>query len=527
MKLITIVLSFAVPATMMAQEQPQRPGRFQRQAAAEAPMTRTNPPGAASGGTNTPAGEKIDETPVVTHHEITVHGKTLKYTATVAQMPILSSEGETEAHFFYVAYTLDDGTNNPAKRPLSFLFNGGPGSPTIWLHMLALGPKRSKLLDDGSMPEPPFTLVDNDDTILEHTDLVFIDAIGTGYSRAKTPELARRFNGVQGDLAAFGEFFRMYLTRNNRFVSPLYIIGESYGTFRAAGLAGNLIEQGIAFNGIALISTVLNFETLRPGLNNGLGYALNIPTYAADAWFHKKLPADLQKKSLTSVLKEVEAWSMGAYLAALNKGDDLPAAERADVVAKLARYTGLESRYVDESNLRYGVPQFTRQLLRDQKLTIGRLDGRLTGPSPLNAGEFAEFDPAGTLPEPPVVATFMNYIRQDLHYKVDMRYYLSGGIQQWDWGQPNSYADTGTLLRNAFTKNPHLKVLVCAGYYDLATPYFEAEYALNHISLHPEMRKHVQWAFYESGHMMYLNRPTHDKLNRDLSEFITGTSPAP
>jgi carboxypeptidase C (cathepsin A) len=347
MKIILLVLLLAVPA--MAQEQPQQRGsRFQNRVTPPDQSTRTNPPGAGSGGTNYAAGEKIDETPYVTHHEITVHGKTLKYTATVAQMPILSSEGETEAHFFYVSYTLDDGTNNLAKRPLSFLFNGGPGSPTIWLHMLALGPKRSKLLDDGGMPPPPFTLIDNDDTILEHTDLVFIDAIGTGYSRAKTPELARRFNGVQGDLQSFGEFVRMYLTRNNRFVSPLYIIGESYGTFRAAGLAGNLIEQGIAFNGIVLVSTVLNFETLRPGLNNGLGYALNLPTYAADAWFHKKLPADLQKKPLPAVLKEVEAWSMSGYLAALNHGDNLPAAERADAVTKLARYTGLDTRYVDD-----------------------------------------------------------------------------------------------------------------------------------------------------------------------------------
>ncbi len=526
MKTIIILLLLALPA--MAQEQPQRGSRFQNRATpSEAPTTRTNPPGMAAGGTNSAAGEKIDETPSITHHEITVHGKTLKYTATVAQMPIMSADGETEAHFFYVAYTLDDATNNLAKRPLSFLFNGGPGSPTVWLHMLALGPKRSKLLDDGNMPPPPFALVDNEDTILEHTDLVFIDAIGTGYSRAKTPDLARRFNGVQGDLAAFGEFFRMYLTRNNRFVSPLFIIGESYGTFRAAGLAGNLIDQGIAFNGIVLVSTVLNFETLRPGLNNGLGYALNLPTYAADAWFHKKLPPDLQKKPLPAVLKEVESWAMGGYLAALNHGDEISASERADTVAKLSRYTGLDARYVDDSNLRYGVPQFTRQLLRDQKVTIGRLDGRLIGPSPLNAGEFADFDPAGTLPEPPVVATFMNYVRADLHYKVDMRYNMSGGIQSWDWGQPNSYADTGTSLRNAFAKNPHLKVLVCAGYYDLATPYFEAQYALNHISLHPEMQKRVQWAFYESGHMMYLNRPTHDKLYRDLSDFITGSTPAP
>ena len=527
MKAIFLLLVLAVP--VLAQERRGRPSPTEEAPATPSreqtpersrtnETTRTQSQG--SGG-STPIAEKVDETPVVTHHEITLHGKTLEYTATVAQMPILDASDETEAHMFYVAYTLDEATNTPGRRPLAFAFNGGPGSPTIWLHMLAIGPRRAKLLDDGNMPRPPFTLVDNDDTLLEQCDLVFIDAVGTGYSRAKTVENARRFNGVNGDLQAFGEFIRMYLTRNNRWLSPLFIIGESYGTFRAAGLAGNLIDQGIAFNGIVLVSTVLNFETLRPGLNNSLGYALNLPTYAADAWYHKKLPADLQAKELPVVLKEVEGWAMTGYLEALNQGDQITAEERNEIVAKLARYNGLDAHYVEESNLRYGVGQFTRQLLRAEKLTIGRYDGRLTGPSPMNAGETSEFDPSGSLPQPPVEAAFMNYIRTELNYKTDMKYYMSGGIVPWDWGASNGFADTGNQLRNAFTKNPHLQVMVCASYYDLATPYFEAKYALNHLGVQPEIQKRIHWAFYEAGHMMYIKRPTHDKFKQDLTDFIT------
>jgi carboxypeptidase C (cathepsin A) len=469
--------------------------------------------------------EKIDETPAVTRHEININGKTLKYTATVAQMPIKAPTGETEAHIFYMAYTLD-GITDPASRPLTFAFNGGPGSASIWVHMGAMGPRKAKLLDNGDMPPPPFKLVDNESTWLDQTDLVFIDPVGTGYSRAKTVDVARRLNGVQGDLQSVGEFIRMYVHRNNRWASPLYIAGESYGTFRAAGLAGYLIDQGIAFNGIVLISTVLNFATIRPSLHNSLAYALHLPTYTADAWYHKKLPADLQK-DLKATLKEVEQWAMTGYREALDKGDLLTPGERKAVIEKLARYTGLEPRYLDNSELRFDVAHFTRELLRDRRLTIGRLDGRLTGPSPLNAGETSEFDPSGTLPRPPYQAAFLNYIQNELGYKTDMIYNVSGGIMPWDWGIQNGYAETGNLLRNAFAKNPHLKVLVCQGYYDLATPYFAAKYTMNHLGIHPEMHKNITWQFYESGHMMYIDKESAIKLKRDITEFINKSVPQP
>ncbi len=521
MRTLLVFLLLTLPA--LAQ---QRRGRAESETMPETPAPSRGRSEAATpaGPTNAPFAPAVDETPAVTHHEIQIGGRTLKYTATAAQMPIKSAGGETEAHMFYVAYTLD-GVSDLTKRPVTFAFNGGPGSASVWVHMAAMGPKRAKLLDDGGMPRPPFTLVDNDQTWLDQSDLVFIDAIGTGFSRARTAELARRFNGVQGDLQSFGEFIRMYVTKNERWVSPLFIAGESYGTFRAAGLAGNLIDQGIALNGVIFISTILNFGPDRPSLMNSLGYALNLPTYAADAWYHKKLPADLQK-DLKSTLKEVETWAMGGYLEALDKGDQLTPAERKAVIDKLVRYTGLDARYIDESEMRYGVSQFTRQLLRDKKLTIGRLDGRLTGPSPLNAGENAEFDPSGTLPRPPVQAAFLNYVRSELHYTNDMIYSVSGGIMPWDWGAQNSYADTASLLRNAFMKNPHLKVLVCAGYYDLATPYYAAEYTFNHLGIHPDMQRNISWQFYEAGHMMYIERASHAKLKRDITEFIHSAMPA-
>jgi carboxypeptidase C (cathepsin A) len=473
-------------------------------------------PGPAVGG-------EVDETPVVTHHSIQVNGKTINYTATTAQMPLKTPSGETEAHIFYVAYTLD-GVSDTGKRPLTFAFNGGPGAASLWVHMGAMGPRSPKLMPNGSMPPPPFQLKDNPYTWLDLTDLVFIDPVGTGYSRAKTIEVARRMNGVQGDLQSVGEFIRMYLVRNNRQISPLFLAGESYGTFRAAGLAGYLIDRGIAFNGVVLISTTLNLETIWSRADD-LVYVLELPTYAADAWYHKKVAADLQHKDLKVFLKEVEAFTTGEYASALNKGDDLPPAERKAVTDKLVRYLGLEARYIDESRMRFDVQHFTRELLRDKHQTIGRLDGRLTGPSSLDVGETSEYDPSGTLTAPPFTAAFTNYVSGELGYKTDLYYYVSGGIQPWDWGVQNGFGETTGLLRNAFVKNPYLKVMVAASYFDLATPYFAVEYTFNHMGLHPEMHKNITWDFYQAGHMLYIDSDSHAKLKHDIASFFSDALP--
>ena len=469
-------------------------------------------PGPAIGG-------EVDETPVVTKHSITVQGKTLNYTATVAQMPLKDAAGETEAHIFYMAYTLD-GVSDFSKRPVTFCFNGGPGSASMWVHMGGMGPRSPKLQSIGTMPPPPYEIKDNQNTWLDQTDLVFIDPVGTGYSRAKSIEVARRMNSVQGDIQSVGEFMRMYVSRTNRHYSPLFIAGESYGTFRAAGLAGYLIDRGMAFNGIVLIGTTLNLETIW-SRSDDLVYELEFPTYAADAWYHKKVAADLQKKDLKSFLKDAEAFASGEYATALMKGDALPAAERKATIDKLARFTGLEARYLDETNLRWDVGHFTRQLLRDKHLTIGRYDGRLTAPASLNTAETSEFDPSSSHITPPFTAVITNYLRNELGYKTDMYYYPSGGIQPWDYGVQNGFGDTTAMLRNAMAKNPYMKVMVAAGYYDLATPYYATEYTFNHMGLSPEMHNRITWQYYPSGHMLYIDSDSHSKLKKDFSQFVS------
>jgi carboxypeptidase C (cathepsin A) len=529
------VLTWLVPvapgaaAQGRAQAQPAAAAPTPQAAAPQAPQPATPPapaavPGGRGRGAVAPAvGGEIDETPVVTHHSIAIGGKTIEYTATVAQMPLDDPSGTTEAHIFYMAYTLD-GVKDPAQRPLTFCFNGGPGAASMWVHMGGMGPRSPKLLPNGGMPQPPYEIKDNQDTWLDQTDLVFIDPVGTGYSRAKTIEVARRMNGVEGDIHSVGEFIRMYLTRNGRQLSPLFIAGESYGTFRAAGLAGYLIERGIAFNGIVLIGTTLNLATIW-GRGADLVYELDLPTCAADAWYHKKAAADLLRKDLPGFLKEVEGFALGEYAAALNQGDALAPAERKAIVARLARYTGLDARYIEESNLRWDVQHFTRELLRDRHQTIGRYDGRLTGPSSLDTGETSEFDPSSTLVAPPFTAAFTNYVRGELGYKTDLYYYPLGGIQPWDWGVQNGFGDTTSLLRDAMVKNPYMKVMIAGAYFDLATPYLAVEYTFNHMGLHPEMHKRITWDLYQSGHMLYIDSAAHAKLKRDFAEFLSGALP--
>jgi carboxypeptidase C (cathepsin A) len=374
------------------------------------------------------------------------------------------------------------------------------------------------------MPPPPYEIKDNQDTWLDMTDLVFIDPVGTGYSRAKNVEIARRMNSVNGDIQSVGEFMRLYVTRNSRELSPLFIAGESYGTFRAAGLAGYLVDRGLAFNGIVLIGTTLDLETIW-SRSDDLVYQLEFPTYVADAWYHKKVAADLQSKSLKSVLDEAKAFSMGEYAEALNKGDELSPSDRKAIIAKLNRFTGLDPVYLDESNLRFDVSHFTRQLLRSEHETIGRYDGRLTAASALDTGETSEFDPSSSEITPPFTAAFTSYIRSELGYKTDMYYYPSGGIQPWNWDVQNGFGNTTAMLRNALTKNPYMKVLVAAAYYDLATPFFAVQYTFTHMGLNPDMHKRISWAYYQSGHMLYIDSESHTKLHHDVGEFLSSALP--
>lgn len=461
-----------------------------------------------------------EEPPVTTKHSVVAKNRTLNYTVTTGFMPIKNRDGETEARVFYMAYTLD-GVSDPKTRPLMFSFNGGPGSSSVWLHLGALGPKRVKMQDNGFMPAPPYELVDNPDTWLTETDLVFIDPVGTGYSRAARPELASKFFSVQGDIESIGEFIRMYLVRGERWASPLFLVGESYGTTRASGLSGYLFEKGIAFNGILLVSSIMNFQTARFADGNDLPFQLIFPSYTATAWYHKKLPANLQNRSLSEVLRESERFAENDLLVAMGKGDRMTANEKQAVIKRFADLSGLTAQFVEQNNMRVELGEFLKELLRDQRRTAGRLDSRFTGIDKDAAGDNPDSDPSMSAIRTPYTAAFNDYVRRELGFKSDAEYYiLGGGIGQWNWNTNNGYANTSLSLREAMQKNPFMKLFVANGYYDMATPYFATEYTLANLNLDSTLRKNVSLAYYEAGHMMYIEQNSLKKLKADVTAFM-------
>ncbi|HUR99314.1 MAG TPA: hypothetical protein VMZ26_14715 [Pyrinomonadaceae bacterium] len=463
-----------------------------------------------------------DEPPVVTKHTARVAGKTLSYTVTTGFMPLKNATtGDTEARIFYMAYTLD-GVSDPKTRPLMFSFNGGPGSASVWLHLGALGPRRVKMLDDGMMPPPPYDMVDNEQSWLDQTDMVFIDPVGTGYSRAAKPELAGKFFGINGDIESVGEFIRLYLGRSERWSSPLFLVGESYGTTRAAGLSNHLFERGIGLNGIILISTVMNFQSIRFADNNDLPLILIFPSYASTAWYHKRLPAELQRKPLREVLKEAEEFAANVYGPALMRIDRLSAAEKQSLLDRFSALTGLSRTFVEQNNFRVDLDEFNKELLRDQRRTTGRLDSRFLGFDKDSAGDNTDFDPSMSAIRTPYTAAFNDYVRRDLNYKSDIEYYILGGgiTGPWNWNVSNGYADTSQALSSAMRKNPYMKVFVGCGYYDMATPYFAAEYSVSAMNLDPQLRQNFTFGYYEAGHMMYIEKNSLKKLKDDVSGFM-------
>ena len=466
--------------------------------------------------------------PVVTHHQITAGGQVLKYTATAGRLPIKRGDGKIEAEMFFVAYTLDG--QDPVRRPLTFAFNGGPGSASVWLHMGALGPKRVLLQPGGFMPAAPYHAVDNQYTALDKTDLVLVDAIGTGFSRAANLETSKKFWGVKGDIQAFGEFIRLYITRYERWTSPLYLLGESYGTTRAAGVAGYLADNGISFNGITLLSTVLNFQSLEFTKTNDEPYILILPSYTMIAAYHKKLAPELTQ-DLAKTRREVERWAMTDYAQALAKGDAITPDERKTIIDQLARYTGLKTELIDNANLRVDVAKFTHNLLLDQKIRVGRLDGRYTGPDPEGLLDTGFYDPTASAILPPYTSVFNNYVRTELGYKSDTPYKVFAfqneqEFSRWEWGSASEgFPDTATALRRAMTKNPFLKVLVMEGYYDLATPYFAANFTMDHLDLGSSYRANISFTTYNAGHMVYVDNDSLAKFKRDLASFVDKTLP--
>lgn len=463
-----------------------------------------------------------DEPPIVTKHTARVGGKQLNYSVTTGLMPIRNAaSGETEARIFYMAYTLD-GVSDRSKRPLMFSFNGGPGSASVWLHLGALGPKRVKMLDSGLMPPPPYELVENDDSWLDLTDLVFVDTVGTGYSRAAKPELASKFFSVNGDIESTGEFIRMFLGRSERWSSPIFLVGESYGTTRVSGLSNHLFERGIGLNGVALVSMVTNFQTIRFAENNDTPLVLILPSYTAAAWYHNKLAPELQAKPLTDVLKEAENFAANEYAPAMLRIDRLTTQEKQRLAARFSSLTGLERRFVEDHNFRVDLGEFNKELLRDRRVTTGRLDSRFTGFDRDSGGDSPDFDPSMTAIRPPYTAAFNDYIRRELKYSSDLEYYILGGgiTSPWNWNTPTGWADTTQALSSAMRKNPYMKVFLASGYYDMATPYFAAEYTLSSMNLDPSLRKNISTAYYEAGHMMYIEKSSLKKLKNDIAAFV-------
>ncbi len=458
--------------------------------------------------------------PVVTSHSIRAGGKTLNYDVTTGYLPIRDRNGITTAKMFFMAYTMK---NPPQKRPLMFSFNGGPGSSSVWLHMGAIGPKRVNMLDNGFMPPPPYEMVDNGDTWLADSDLVFIDPIGTGYSRALTKNSSQFFS-VNGDIQSVGEFIRLYLTRYKRWQSPLFLVGESYGTTRAAGLSGYLFEKGIAFNGVLLISNVMNFQSIRYADSNDLPLLTIFPSYATTAWYHKKLAPELQALPVENIAQQARDFAINVYAPAMFKIDQLTPSEHSNLLNGMSKYTGLSKQFIEENNFRVNLSEYMKELLRSQRLVVGRLDSRFTGINSDAAGNNAEFDPSMTAIRPPYTAVFNKYVRSDLGFETDDEYYiLGGGIARWDWNKNNGYAETSSSLRSAMQKNPYMKVFFANGYYDMATPFFATEYTLSNMNLEPTLRRNVVMKYYEAGHMMYIDLGQLRALKRDATDFINSS----
>jgi carboxypeptidase C (cathepsin A) len=475
---------------------------------------------------------------VVTQHRVRIGGKEIKYTVTAGTIVMKEEPADREkewegekprAQIFFIAYTKDSSgaqsakkTSTPAERPLTFSFNGGPGSSSVWLHLGVLGPRRVVLTDEGELPPPPFRLTDNQYSLLDETDLVFIDPVSTGYSRAADGQKPKEWHEFRKDIESVGDFIRLYTTRYNRWLSPKFLIGESYGTTRAAGLSGYLQERhGLYLNGLMLISVVLDFSTIRFTTHNELPFILFLPGYAATAWYHKKAG---EGQSLEKFVKEAEAFASGAYASALMKGDLVPAQERIQIVQELARFTGLSTDFIEGTNLRIVDRHFFKELLRDSGRTVSRLDSRFLGVDRLGVTETPEYDPLLTNVLGPYTAGFYDLVRSEFKFESDLRYeILNEKVWPWSYSE-NQYLNVAETMRKAMTYNPHLKVFVANGYYDLGTPYFATEYTFNHLGLNRSLHKNVSMEYYEAGHMMYIHMPSLKKMKADLAAFIKAAS---
>ncbi len=465
----------------------------------------------------------------VTHHSATIQGKEIKYTATAGKLVMKDDEEKPKALVFFIAYT-KDGAGDMSKRPVSFAFNGGPGSSSVWLHLGLLGPQRVKLPGDPEPVAPPYELVNNSQSLLDVTDLVFIDPVSTGYSRPAKGEKGDQFHGYLEDIASVSQFIHDYVTKYGRWRSPKFLIGESYGGLRAAGLSGYLRDRyRLALNGIVMVSPALNYQAIDFEFGNDLPYILFLPGYTASAWYHKALPGDLQAMPLEKVVRQATEFAKGEYTLAMMKGQSLEGSERDSIAEKLARFTGLSKKYVLRSNLRISMGRFAKELLREEGKTVGRYDSRYTGTDADSAGEDPEYDASAAAVFGPFAAAINDYVRNELKFDDEHVYeILSGRVQPWSYGRYSAqFPDATNTLRQSMSETPYLKLFIASGYYDLATPPATVRYSVEHMRLPPELQKHIEYHHYEGGHMMYTNQPSLERLRKELGEFYEKTLKTP
>lgn len=484
-------------------------------------------PPPASSAAPTRAGEKPSpaEKLAITHHALQKGEQVLNYTATAGCLQLKDESGKPKADMFFVAYVKEP-QQDGSQRPITFLFNGGPGASSVWLHLGAVGPKRVPI-DDFEKPQPPpYKAIDNEFTWLWDTDLVFIDPVGSGFSRAAPGETPKQFYGIKEDIQSVGDFIRLYTSRAGRWSSPKFLAGESYGTLRAVGLANYLYDSyGMSVNGLILISSAIDFQSFSFDSGNDLPYALFLPAYTAAAWYHKKLAPELQQ-DFGKTLAEVEKWALQDYLVALAKGDSLSGGEREKTAEMLAKYTGLSKAFVEDNDLRITRSAFMNELLRAEHLSVGLVDSRTTSSD--HTGDFLS-DPGVVMTVAPYTAALNEYVRDELKFESDLPYvFLSEEANsQWNWGSAiHGYVSILDTFHKVINRSPYARVFAACGYYDLDTPYLGTQYSLNHVGLDPKLQNNIQVQFYEGGHMLYTHRPSLQRLTEDVKAFLKSAIPA-
>jgi carboxypeptidase C (cathepsin A) len=464
----------------------------------------------------------------VTERAARIDGRDVAYRAVASTTTLRGVDGAPRASVFSVAYTRTD-AGDTAARPLTFVFNGGPGSSSTWLHLGLVGPRRVDVPDGPTTPTAPYRVIDNDASLLDVSDLVFIDPVSTGYSRAAAGQEAKQFHGFREDLESVGELIRLHTSRAGRWESPKFLVGESYGTTRAAGLADHLQSRhGMYVGGVGLISAVLMFQAARPAPGNDLPYVLSLPTLAATAWFHGKVRSGHDE--LRALTDEVEGFALTDYASALLLGSRASDAARRSVRERLGAFTGLSHAYLEACDLRVTPARFFKELLRQERRTVGRLDSRFTGIDADAAGETPEYDPSYTVIQAPFTAAVNAYLRGELGFDSDLPYEVLNAelVRPWNYGPDgdNRYLDVASMLRQAMSRDRGLRVMLASGYFDLATPFAAAEWTLDHMGLDPSLAGNVRTARYEAGHMMYIHPPSRDRLAQELRALVTGGPPA-